>query len=83
MYAVFVRFHLPYNTVNCRGAFIFYTICGYNYIYVCFVISYNITSDHKSLFPYPPLSGYASRTPQIDWLHEDIDWYGTLTGKEH
>ena len=27
------------------------------------MVSYNITSDHKSLFPYPPSSGYASRTP--------------------
>ena len=29
------------------------------------MISYNITSDHKFLFTYPPSSGYASRMPQI------------------
>ena len=29
------------------------------------MVSYNITSNHKLLFPYPPSSGYAYRTPHV------------------
>ena len=33
--------------------------------------SYDITSDNESLLPYPPLSGYASRTPQLVGYADD------------